>query len=139
MYYSGKWWRVVGRFAKRIGKCSAYMAELWGVYEGFRYVRRLGFQAIEVEVDSSLVVNILNSNKNGSIMGSSLVAKIHHLLQMMDCEVVVHHSYQETNRCADTLTDFECSLHTNICFYESCPTQFNHLVIAYALGFLSLV
>jgi ribonuclease HI len=126
----GEW---LGGFAKRIGKCSAYMAELWGVYEGLRYVRRLGFQAIEVEIDSSLVVNILNSNKIGSIMGSSLVAKIRRLLQM-DCEVVVRHSYRETNRCADALADFGCSLHTNICFYESCPTQFSHLVIADALG-----
>jgi len=126
----GEW---LGGFAKRIGKCSAYMAELWGVYEGLRYIRRLGFQAIEVEVDSSLVVNILNSNKNGSIMGSSVVAKICRLLHM-DCEVVVCHSYRETNRCADALADLGCSLHTNICFYESCPTQFSHLVIADALG-----
>jgi ribonuclease HI len=90
-------------------------------------------QAVEVEVDSSLVVNTLNSNKNGSIMGSSLVVKIRHLLQM-DCEVVVCHSYRETNQCADALADLGCSLHTNICFYESCPTQFSHLIVADALG-----
>lgn len=58
------------------------MAELWGVYEGLTYVRRLGFQAVKVEVDSSLVVNIFNSNKNGSIMSISLVAKIRRFLQM---------------------------------------------------------
>jgi len=59
-------------------------------------------EAIEVEVDSSLPVNILNINKNESITGSSLVAKIHRLLRI-DCEVVVRHSYRETNRCADAL------------------------------------
>ena len=66
-------------------------------------------------------------------MGSSLVAKIRRLLQM-DCEVVVRHFYRETNRCVDALADFGCSFLTNICFYESCPTQFSHLVIADALG-----
>jgi len=68
--------------------------------------------------------NILNNNKNGIIMDSSLVANVRRLLHM-DCEMVVHHSYRKTNQCADIFADFECSLHINICFYEFCPTQFN--------------
>lgn len=66
-------------------------------------------------------------------MDNSIVAKIRRLLQM-DCEVVVRHSYQETNQCADALADLGCSLHTNICFYEFYPTQFSHLVVVDALG-----
>lgn len=66
-------------------------------------------------------------------MDNSIVAKIRRLLQM-DCEVVVRHSYRETNQRADVLADLGCSLHTNICFYESCPAQFSHLVVVDALG-----
>jgi len=46
-----------------------------------RYSRRLGFWAYRVEVDSSLVANIINRNKNGSlIMDRALAAKIRRLL-----------------------------------------------------------
>ncbi|MCI84719.1 ribonuclease H protein, partial [Trifolium medium] len=39
-------WR--GGFAKNLGICSAYVVEIWGVFEGLRYVRRLGFNIIEL-------------------------------------------------------------------------------------------
>ncbi|CAJ2666196.1 unnamed protein product [Trifolium pratense] len=51
---NGEWF---GGYAKNIGKCSAYVVEFWGVLEGLKLARRLGFQAIEVNVDSHLVAN----------------------------------------------------------------------------------
>jgi hypothetical protein len=63
------------------------MVEHWGVYEELRYARGLGFHAIELNVDSLVVV---------SPMGQSLVAKILHLLDL-EWEVVVNHSYREAN------------------------------------------
>jgi hypothetical protein len=36
----GEW---LGGFAKGVGLCSGFVAELWGVLEGLKYVRRLGF------------------------------------------------------------------------------------------------
>jgi ribonuclease HI len=35
------------------------VAELWGVYEGLKYVKNMGFIAVEVNVDSLAVVEAL--------------------------------------------------------------------------------
>jgi ribonuclease HI len=50
----GEW---LGNFAKRIGMRGVYMAKLWGVYEGLRYARELGFHAVELNVDSLVVAS----------------------------------------------------------------------------------
>jgi ribonuclease HI len=49
----------LGGFSKYVGMCSAYVAELWGVYEGLRYARRLGFILVELNVDSLVVAKTL--------------------------------------------------------------------------------
>ncbi|MCI23311.1 ribonuclease H protein, partial [Trifolium medium] len=49
----GHW---IGSFAKSLGTCSAYVAELWGIFEGLKYARRLGYDAVELNVDSTVVV-----------------------------------------------------------------------------------
>ncbi|MCI21595.1 ribonuclease H protein, partial [Trifolium medium] len=38
----------LGGFAKCVGLCSAFVAELWGVYEGLRYAHRKGFRKVEL-------------------------------------------------------------------------------------------
>ncbi|MCI31045.1 ribonuclease H protein, partial [Trifolium medium] len=83
-------------FAKHIRSGSAYVVEPWGVLEGLKLARRLGFQAIEVNVDSLLVANTTNDNKEGSPMGRALVSKIRSLFAL-DWEVVVRHSYRKAN------------------------------------------
>ncbi|MCI07370.1 ribonuclease H protein, partial [Trifolium medium] len=77
-------------------RCSAYVAKFWGVLEGLKLAKRLGFQAIEVNVDSILVANIINNNKEGSPTGRDLVRKICSLVSM-DWEIMVRHSYCEAN------------------------------------------
>jgi hypothetical protein len=46
----GEW---LGGFAKCVGLCSAFVAELWGVVEGLRYAYHLGFRQIELNIDSA--------------------------------------------------------------------------------------
>jgi hypothetical protein len=49
---NGEW---LGGFAKQIGICSAaFMADLWGVLVGLRFAWRMGYIAVELEVDSTL-------------------------------------------------------------------------------------
>jgi ribonuclease HI len=45
--------------------CSAYMVKLWGVLEGLKYAKYLGFWCIDVEMDYFHVANVLNSGKKG--------------------------------------------------------------------------
>ncbi|MCI23204.1 ribonuclease H [Trifolium medium] len=54
----GEW---LGAYAKKIGIGSAYLEELWGMYEGLLLVRRMGFQAVDINVDSKVVVEAVSS------------------------------------------------------------------------------
>jgi hypothetical protein len=47
----GEW---LGGYAKKIVIGSAYLAELWGMYERLLLVRRMGFRVVEISVDSTL-------------------------------------------------------------------------------------
>ena len=95
--------------------CCAYIAELWGVLEGLKYVRNLNFWAVKVNVDFLVVANCINGKGYGSLSGRSLVFEIQRLINL-DWEIVVKHSYREANQCADALANFGCSLTGEITF-----------------------
>ncbi|KAK2403852.1 Polynucleotidyl transferase, ribonuclease H superfamily protein [Trifolium repens] len=70
---NGRW---CGGFAKHVGSCSAFMAELWGVLEGLKYARSLGLQVIELNVDSLAVVHVITTGITTSSMGFAIVKRI---------------------------------------------------------------
>ncbi|PNX90804.1 ethylene responsive transcription factor 1b [Trifolium pratense] len=100
---------LIGGFAKYVGMCNAFVAELWGVLEGLRLVRRLGFNKVELNIDSQAVVQAIKSNCSNSLVGGSLLKQIWRLLEI-DWEVEVSHVYREANKCADALANIGCSL-----------------------------
>ncbi|MCI11316.1 putative non-LTR retroelement reverse transcriptase, partial [Trifolium medium] len=113
---AGEW---LGGFSKFIGNGNAYVAELWGLLEGFKIARRLNFRAVELHVDLVVVVQAISSNGHGSHRGSALVQKNKKLLDL-EWAVVVRHSYCEANQCADELANIGCSLGNGERFYEIC-------------------
>jgi ribonuclease HI len=52
----GKW---ISGFSRNLGRCNAYLEELWGVIDGLRIAREKGFVKVELHVDSSVVVRTL--------------------------------------------------------------------------------
>ncbi|GAU23253.1 hypothetical protein TSUD_172820 [Trifolium subterraneum] len=76
---AGQW---LGGFSRNLGYCSAYLAELWGVYDGLCLAQNIGATRIEVHVDSSVVVQTLNSTNGGSVTGWRLVQEIRRLLNL---------------------------------------------------------
>ncbi|KAK2378078.1 TMV resistance protein N [Trifolium repens] len=46
-------------FSKFLGNTSAYMAEVWGLYEGLSMARSLGIERLEVQVDSEALVKAI--------------------------------------------------------------------------------
>jgi len=54
----GEW--ICG-FSKCIGVCSAYVAELWGVFYRLKLARDRGFSRVGLHVDSRVAVNSLNN------------------------------------------------------------------------------
>jgi len=94
---AGEW---LCSFSKFLGKCSAYVAEMWGVLESLRLAWRYGFSKVEVHVDSKVVVKNLTSNGDVVAAGFWLVQKILQLLEL-DWEVKVCHTYCKANFCVD--------------------------------------
>ncbi|GAU47307.1 hypothetical protein TSUD_283760 [Trifolium subterraneum] len=114
----GEW---LGGFAKGLGSCSAVIAELWGVAEGLSYAKRLGFTAVELNVDSIVVAQAVKSGNSNSPVGLPLVKHIRRVLNS-DWEIKVEHAYRESNKCADAMANVGCQLDREIIFYDSCPT-----------------
>jgi ribonuclease HI len=96
-------------FAKNVGRCNAFVAELWGVYEGLKCARSLGFNKVEVNIDATAVVHVLKTRQSHSLIGRTILHQIWKLLDG-DWEVDISHSFREANRCADALATTGCSL-----------------------------
>ncbi|MCH87362.1 ribonuclease H protein [Trifolium medium] len=112
----GEW---ISGFSKNLEVCSAYVAELWGVFEGLKIARARGFRKIELQVDSQVVVNTLATDRSGSSDGWTLVHNIKRLLEL-DWEVSILH---EANSVADALANLACLSDGDMVVYESCPPQ----------------
>jgi ribonuclease HI len=115
----GEW---LGGFAKGIGLCSAFIAELWGVFEGLKLAYMLGFKNVELEVDSDAVVGVIKRGCTMSYAGSTLLKRICQLLEK-DWSVEISHIYREANKCADALANIGCSHDFNFEFYACCPSS----------------
>ncbi|MCH79377.1 putative non-LTR retroelement reverse transcriptase [Trifolium medium] len=126
----GQW---LGGFAKSIGICNAFIAELWGVFEGLKYARSLGYNAIDLNVDSMIVVQAIRTGKTRSILGHNLVKNIMRLMRL-DWDVTINHVYREANYCVDALANFGCSLDSSIMVFDVCPSQLRQLMLADVMG-----
>ncbi|PNX90324.1 ribonuclease H, partial [Trifolium pratense] len=73
-------WR--GGFAKNLGLCSAYVAELWGVFEGLKYAIQKGYNKIEVNVDYMVVDHVIRSKGIGSLLEGALISRNRQLLDL---------------------------------------------------------
>ncbi|PNX94270.1 ribonuclease H [Trifolium pratense] len=122
----GEW---LGGFARGLGNCSAIVAELWGVAKGLSYARRLGFTAVELNVDSVVLVQAIKTGRFSSSVGLPLVKHIRRMLES-DWEIKIEHAYKESNKCAYALANIGCHLDRETIFYDSCPIPIKELLLA---------
>jgi ribonuclease HI len=87
---NGTW---IAGFDKALGDTTAYMAELWGIYEGLKIANQRGVTRLELRTDSRVIAPSLQERKNGSIMGCTLMKKIRNLLDHL-WEVHIIHVYR---------------------------------------------
>jgi ribonuclease HI len=126
----GEW---IGGFSKRVGRCSAFIAELWGVLEGLRYVKSMSFTKIELNIDSEAVVRVVQTGRSQSAAGGVLVEQISKMMSL-DWEVEVRHTYREANKCAYALANYGCMSRVDIQFFTCCPDFIKDLFVADNLG-----
>ncbi|KAK5845345.1 hypothetical protein PVK06_001517 [Gossypium arboreum] len=88
-------------FHRFIGKCSVFNAELWGILEGLKLIRRLGLDHVIIHSDSLEVVeSILGSISTGS--NSALIRRIHNLMSQEN-HWFMQYIPREQNQVADCL------------------------------------
>lgn len=92
-----------------IGRCTAPLAELWGVYYGLYIAWEQRVTRLELEVDSQVVVGLLQTGISDSHPLSFLVRLCHGFLSR-DWIVRISHMYREANYLADGLANYAFSL-----------------------------
>lgn len=115
----------LGGFAKHLGNCNVSMAEVWGVYEGFKLAMEMGFSKVDLQVDSSTVVGLIKSDNNLGMNNFSLLNRIWWLLERIG-DVKISHTYREANHCANALAKYEGG--------EDYPEIITHLVHSDVVG-----
>ena len=95
----GKW---VKGFARAIGTTTNVAAELSALRDGIRLCIGLKLQAVVIELDSKLVVDLLKKELNNPNNIDVLVADCRNSLGNIPI-VRIQHCYREGNKCVDAL------------------------------------
>ena len=115
----GEW---CGGFALNIGRCSAPLTELWGVYYGLVIGWEKGISRLELEVDSIMVVEFLTKGIGDTHPLSFLVRLCHGFLTR-DWLVRIVHVYREANHLADGLANLVFSLSFGFHKLDAAPSD----------------
>jgi len=58
-------------YARKIGACDAFHAEMWAMYLGLELARKWGITHLQVKSDSKVLVDMITGNCNININGSA--------------------------------------------------------------------
>ena len=92
---------VVG-FARKIGKTTSFMAELWALHDGLNVCISRNFAVMEVELDAKAIVDAIANLNYTNVFVSSLMDDCRLLVSRIP-HICFRHCYREANRCADAL------------------------------------
>ena len=95
----GAW--VVG-FARNIGISSSFIAELWALRDGLMICVHRNFNAIEVEVDARVVIDVLSASKCTNNLAAPLVDDYKQLATQIH-QIRFKHYFRKANRSANKL------------------------------------
>lgn len=110
-----------------IGKSSIYVAELWGLREGLLLCKSLGLQHLQVEMDSEVIVNLLQERSKEQDALATLLIDCRSLLQYFD-NVSVIHVYREENKAADLLAEMGHQAEHGTTILQEPPTALNYIL-----------
>ncbi|WRX14343.1 Ribonuclease H domain - like 10 [Theobroma cacao] len=120
-------------FVAKLGKCSAYRAELWGVLHGLRLAWDSEFKKVQVQVDNKMVVQAVSTDKLIPGTNTDLIRAIKNVLQK-EWEVSFMHTYREGNMVADYLASYAFVLEESYVVLEQAPTGARKLLMYDMLG-----
>jgi ribonuclease HI len=121
----GRW---IKGYAKKIGSCDAFHAEMWGLYLGLDMAWRDHISHLIIENDSKLLIDMITGNCTISGATPILVRRIRNLLAL-DWQVQVRNTWREGNRSADWLSNYSISMSSFDCsIVESPPSELRSLL-----------
>ena len=123
-------------FAMNCGSCSCTRAELLAVLRGLMVAWGGGHRKVQVEVDSEVVVRLLEGDPPSSSPYIHLIRKCMALISRSDWEVKIMHCFREANRAADLLANFGVTLQEKFVLLEAVPKDL-HAVLLEDLGGVS--
>ncbi len=107
---------MVGGFSWVIGITSSVQSELRAFKDGLLLAIDLEIPLLEIEMDSLVVVNLVNSNSNTNVFLSSIVVDCKCLLERFE-RFTLKHIYKEANGCVDILVKAGCDQQVDfLCF-----------------------
>lgn len=113
-------WR--GGFSLNLGNCSAFRAELWGVYHGLNEAWNRGYRQVILQVDNKSVVYAISGNSHHPCANSDLITSIIELRDR-DWDVKIVHVFRESNSVADALANWAFSSSEHIIWHDSPPSR----------------
>lgn len=96
---SGNW---VVRFSRRIGLTSSFEGEIWALRDGLTTCVNRNFQAVEVELDAKVIIDVLQNLTQINPIIPPLLDDCKQLAIQIP-QIRFSHCYREANRCADSL------------------------------------
>lgn len=91
-------------FTVNIGIASSFTAELWGLREGLRLCRELGFQHINIEMDSASIAGMLQEENQPDQALSTLIVDCYLIMKSFN-SYTISHIFREGNKIADRLAE----------------------------------
>ncbi|GKV09037.1 hypothetical protein SLEP1_g20594 [Rubroshorea leprosula] len=130
--HEGRW---VHGFSLSIGHQSSFMAELSGCREGLRMASDLGITHLILEMDSLLVVHMLQAKEGVEGLAWTLFSDILHLLRTFS-EYHVQHTFREGNFAADYMAAIGQNLSHGVTMFPEPPVGIASILNRDAVGTL---
>ena len=128
--WHGNW---ISGFARAVGLTSSLAAELWAIHDGLYRCCALSLEAVQVEVDASVVISLLSQTTHTNREFSSLVNDSRSLMKNIP-QVQLFHCFRKANRWADTLAKFGTNMEDDFIVFESSPPFIVNLLHSNKLG-----
>ena len=90
---------------KKLGICNSFTTKIWGLFEGLKLAKSMGFKQIIVELDSKCLVDQMNRIDSDSTLDRVLLQICLKLLKEK-WNVQITHCFKKANRCVNWLTSY---------------------------------
>jgi ribonuclease HI len=110
----------VGGFSRAIGITTSVQAELRALKDGLNLAIDLGILNLEIEMDSLIAVELVNSITTPNAFLSTIVTDCRSLMERFE-RCSLKHIFREANGCADLLAKSGCDQRPDFIAFPNAP------------------